>query len=500
VTTSPAEDWTHTAIVVALPPDGAGSDVIGTLEADVATVLSSPEFDEVSVHLVISTPGSEAPTFPTLESVLIKALGGTEAATISLVWCQHERVEDDTLARDLDALRAARAGSPLVEALQRGTPLARLAVALRETVIGALEAADGAEGIPRGTIEAVVSAFIAAPDSHVADTVRSSKDAPAPTPLRASPALPAEWPAEAPPLGSSTTHDRTGLQDNDPARRLPVEDQPRLSNTVDRIRPDGHIADPGEGSQISEMAAEPSQPFDPSPGWPPLVLRNAVTAVSAQYGEWRARSKVRRAEEQIGVSALELLPLVRGVERPLIYFALAASNDWDRRAVQTRDAALTLIGQALGQQWIAAAVNLGSSLARAAGPSSTELVAHVWKRVERSNDFDLGNAASELESQITRDISSLRLRGHEISSAHVVIFATEPPYVDSGAHKAYRTLVAGVQSVTWLLVGDSDWMEIPPELEEAPSRVFHAEQDGVALLLREVLGPYGGGPPTARSD
>ncbi|PPF25756.1 hypothetical protein C5C42_13475 [Rathayibacter sp. AY1F7] len=92
--------------------------------------------------------------------------------------------------------------------------------------------------------------------------------------------------------------------------------------------------------------------------------------------------------------------------------------------------------------------------------------------------------------QLSRDLISLRLRGHEIDTPHIVIFATEPPYVDSAAHSAYLALAAEVQSVTWMLVGDTaDWMEVPPELEEAPSRVLYAEQDGVVTVLTEVLIP-----------
>ena len=173
----------------------------------------------------------------------------------------------------------------------------------------------------------------------------------------------------------------------------------------------------------------------------------------------------------------------------MIYFGLAASTGWDKQAVRTRDAALTLLSDALDHNWIAVAFNLGGTLTRVGGPASPKSIAQDWRRIERNNDFDLGVTAEELSRQFSRDRASLRLRGHEVDPPHVVILATEPPYVDSVASSAYRTLLGEVRSVSWLIVGDSDWMDFPPELDERPSRVLYADQDGVAILLSEVLGP-----------
>lgn len=437
--------------------------------------------------------------------------------------------------------------------------------AIRDTVLEALLASDGAAGAPRALIEAAIAGFHR-PLQHIqgntADAVNGDHTQPTPpsvlgAPTESFPVLSAttyagptlELPFHETPADPRALDARMGQQatfaggrpdsdlDGDDARQsgpLTSEEldlfhpQPRIPadianwSTADSFRPLYHVgahvaaedveastlpsvwdSSLGDGYEaennkvlLRPVSAPNEQPDAESSRWIPPVVHNIVSSVSSQIDQWRARrTKVGRAEEQIGVSALEHLPVYRGARRPMIYFVLAASTEWDKQAVRTRDAALTLLSDALDQHWIAVAINLGSTLTRVAGPASPKRVAHDWRRIERNNDFDLGDAAAELSVQLSRDNASLRLRGHEVDAPHIVVFATEPPYLDSAAHSAYLTLLPSVQSVTWLLVGDSDWMEFPPELDERPSRVLYAEQDGVAVLLNEVLAPPAVIPP-----
>lgn len=507
--------------MVVLPPDEVSRAVMRAIQDDIAAALASPEFDEVSVDLVLSTPGEQTSTSPSLETVLFKGLSGTEAATISLVWCGYLDVEDEALERDLVALRAVRARSPIVQALRQGIASSGVEVIVRDMVIEALDAVDGIEAIPRATIEAAISGFPVDTGPYLtgADGQLPS-GAPNGVAYAASPAQRVESPVVVPPMGILRTQDDGRIQGAGGDGRSPAVEDPEfwhsynetLGNHGDAEQIKGpHVADATDIASALAISEQDKIGADyAADGESPLRgirarLRSAQpearrserlspferSAVSSRLEEWRARrTKVRRAEDQIGISALEQLPVTPGVKRPLIYFVLAASNDWNKGAVRTRDAAITLLSNALDQQWIAVAINLGSSLTIEAGPASAERVARDWKRVDRSNEFDLGTAASDLEVQLSRDLISLRLRGHEIDTPHIVIFATEPPYVDSAAHSAYLALAAEVQSVTWMLVGDTaDWMEVPPELEEAPSRVLYAEQDGVVTVLTEVLIP-----------
>lgn len=444
-----AQDWTHTAVVVGLPPDEVGPSVVSAIQEHITTVLASPEFDEVSVQIVALTPGSPAPTSPTLESVVLTALTGTEASTISVVWCGYPAAQGEALERDLDALHAERAGSPLVQALRLGARGPSLETGVRDTVIQALDAADGTERVPRGSMEAILAGIPTGASSHDGRIV-------------------------------GTIHGSRTPSVDDSLRRSRAEHAARGGESAEVLGVAPGVEHPGGAPIVSP-------PTNRSSGWLPPIAQKVVSSVSSQVDDWRTRAKVRRAEEQIGISEMTHLPLAPGVMRPRIYFALAASNDWDKHAVRTLDAALTLVGQGLDHQWIAVAVNLAGSLTRVAGPASAERIAHDWKRIDRSNEFDLGGAASALQVQIARDTGSLLLRGHKVGVPHVVIFATEPPYVDSSAHTAYLSLLAEAQSVTWMLVGDSDWMDVPTELQGERSRVLQVEQDGVAVLLREVL-------------
>ncbi|WP_454697839.1 hypothetical protein [Arthrobacter humicola] len=563
MTSSFAENWTHTAIVIALPPMGVTRHILSSIEDAAKEVLASPEFDEVSVHVVLSTPGNNLHTSPSLDAVLLKVLASSEASTISLVWCKDDGVEDEPFSRDLDALHAIHADCPLHSALKHESPRG-IPAAIRDTVLEALLASDGAAGAPRALIEAAIAGFhrpVQHTQGNPADAVNGDHTQPTPPSVLGAPAeyLPVlsattyagptlELPFHETPPDPRALDARTGQAtlaggrpdsdlDGDDARQsgpLTSEEldlfglQPRIPadidswNTADSFRPLSNVgahvaAEDVEASRLSSVwdsslsdgyeaennkvllrpvSAPNEQPDSESSRWIPPVVHNVVSSVSSHIDQWRARrTKVRRAEEQIGVSALEHLPVYRGARRPMIYFALAASTEWDKQAIRTRDAALTLLSDALDQRWIAVALNLGSTLTRVAGPASPKRVAHDWRRIERNNDFDLGDAAAELSVQLSRDNASLRLRGHEVDTPHIVVFATEPPYVDSAAHSAYLTLLPSVQSVTWLLVGESGWMEFPPELDERPSRVLYAEQDGVAVLLSEVLAPPAVIPP-----
>lgn len=557
-----AEDWMHTAIVIALSARGVTRNMLSSIEDAAEEVLASPEFDEVSVHVVLSTPENHFHTSPSLDTVLLKVLAGTEASTISLVWCRDEGVEEEPLSRDLDALHAIHADCPLHVALEHESPSGIPAV-IRDTVLEALLASDGTAGAPRALIEAAIAGLprpVQRTPGHSAEAGMGNQTQPAAPSVLGAPAesfleVPAttyagpvlEHPVHETPLDPSAPDVRTGQTtftggrpdldlDGDGAHQIgalaseelgPLRPQPGSPagnanwSATDSFRPFSHdeaqiAAEDVEenmhssiwGSSIGDgYKAENNEAF-PGPAaapyaqsksdgstWIPPVVHNVVNSVSSQVEQWRARRSKVRAEEQIGVSALENLPIYQGIRRPLVYFALAASLEWDKQAVRTRDAALTLLSDALDEHWIAVALNLGGTLTRVAGPASPKRVAHDWRLIERNNDFDLGEAAVELSGQLSRDDASFRLRGHEVDAPHVVVFATEPPYVDSAGHSAYLTLLRSVQSVTWLLVGDSGWMEFPPELDEGSSRVLYAGQDGVAVLLSEVLAPLEVIPP-----
>lgn len=567
MTSSFAEDWMHTAIVIALSPSGVTRNMLSSIEDAAEEVLASPEFDEVSVHVVLSTPENHLHTSPSLDAVLLKVLAGTEASTISLVWCRDKGVEEEPLSRDLDALHAIHADCPLHVALEHEWP-SDINAAIRDTVLEALLTSDGTEGAPRALIEAAIAELsqpVQRTPGHSAEAGIGNQTQPAPpsvlgAPAESFPEVPAttyavpslERPVHETPLDRSALDARTGQTtftggqpnldlDGDGAHQTepltskelgPLRPQPGSPagranwSTTDSFRPfshDGaHIAaedmeadmhssvwgsSTGDGYKAENNEAFPrpvAAPYARSKSdgsmWMPSVVHNVVNSVSSQVDQWRARRTKFRAEEQIGVSALENLPIYQGIRRPLIYFALAASLEWDKQSVRTRDAALTLLSDALDEHWIAVALNLGGTLTRVAGPTSPKRVAHDWRLIERNNDFDLGDAAAELSGLLSRDDASLRLRGHEVDAPHVVVFATEPPYVDSAAHSAYLTLLRSVQSVTWLLVGDSAWMEFPPELDEGPSRVLYAGQDGVARLLSEVLAPPAVTPPKSADE
>lgn len=530
---SPNEGWTHTAIIAALPPEGVARSVVGVAQDAAAVVLASPEFDEVSFHLVLETPENPRPTSPAIDTLLLKALADTEASTIALVWCGHGGVEDPGLTRDLDSLHAVRADSVLVAALRDGVPAADVAV--RDTVIAALEAAEGNAGTPRAVLEEALaeppirsgqgseSPATRAIDRRPEETADLFGEPPAQTPQvfpsEADVPVTAEQSALALPHEKLAPLEHSSAVDSGPTVPVVSPATPELAepasanpwNSDDAPLTAAAVEDTdsrwdaaSEGVTASDVDAafdeEQSGPWRPAAqypqpqvrqsAWLPPAVRDAFTSLTTQVDEWRAgRSKLRRAEERVGVAELEQLQMFPGVHRPLLYFAMAASTEWDKQAVRTRNAALTLITSFLDRRWVAVAVNLGASLARVAGPTVPELVAREWKRIDRSNDFDLGAAASALSEQLARDAASLRLRGHDVGAPHLVVFATEPPYVDSAAHGAYQALLGDVQSVTWLLVGESDWMEVPAELKEAPSRVLHAEQDGAAILLAEVLSP-----------
>lgn len=547
MTSSLTEDWTHTVIVLVLPAEEATRHIIGSIQDAVDEVLASPEFDEVSVHLVLSTPGNHLLTSPSLDAVLLKVITETEASTISLVWCTDKGVEDVPLSRDLDALHAVQVDFPILGTLEHASPSTNVPTAIRDIVIGALDAAEDASGAPRDSIEAAVTAF-RKPTQRSQETPANAEiyggSEPTPPSVQGAPdlsspvALPANagsnlhlsgqetfntpsafdaqteqakfamgWPV--PDMGGRAADESGSLTSNlhGVQTGTPPDDEDFKESRADSFQPLSHDAEPsGTGSSdwnshlhhgygaaneavfSGPLASPYPQADSESPRWIPPVVHNVVSSVTSQVDQWRARrTKVRRAEEQIGVSALERLPVHQGFQRPMIYFALAASTGWDKQAVRTRDAALTLLSDALDRHWIAVALNLGSTLTRVAGPDSPKRVAHDWRRIERNNDFDLGDAAAELSMQFSRDNASLRLRGHKVDPPHIVIFATEPPYVDSVASSAYLALLRDVQSVTWLLVGDSNWMEYPPELDHRPSRVLYAEQDGVAILLTEVL-------------
>lgn len=559
MTSSLTEDWTHTAIVLLLPAEGATRHIVNSIEDAVEEVLASPEFDEVSVHLVISTLGNHMLTSPSLDAVLLKVIAGTEASTISLVWCTDEDVEDGSLSRDLDALHAVHVNVPILGPLEHASPFTNISTVIRDIVIGALDAADGAGGAPSAAIKAAVTGFnepSQQPLEHPANAAiyggreptrsafNGARDLSSPLGLPTSVESSLQFSAHErfpssrafdarteqdefaegwPELnrGDDAAHHSEPLAPKEPDRyrlqsHIPNEDFDVTGSTADSFQPLFHDAgataaedpDASTGPSIrsfsfdhaydaednavlpGSVASPYAQPDSENSKWVPPVVHNVVSSVTSQVDQWRARrTKVRRAEEQIGISALAHLPVYPEVPRPLIYLALAASTEWDKKAVRTRDAALTLLSDALDHNWIAVVLNLGSTLTRVAGPGSPKHVTHDWRRIERNNDFDLGNAAAELSTQFSRDKASLRLRGHEVDAPHVVVFATEPPYVDSVAHSAYLALLRDVQSVTWLLVGDSNWMEFPPELDEGSSRVLYAEQDGVALLLSEVLAP-----------
>ncbi|MDQ0770270.1 hypothetical protein QF031_003019 [Pseudarthrobacter defluvii] len=545
MTSSPTEDWTHTAVVLVLPAEEATRHIIGSIQDAVDEVLASPEFDEVSVHLVLSTPGKHISTSPSLDAVLLKVITETDAKTISLVWCTDKGVADIPLTRDLDALHAVQVDFPTLGTLEHAST--NVPTAIRDIVIRALDAAEDTAGAPRDSIEAAVTGFrkptqrSQEPPANAESfrgrertrtSVQGAPDLSSPVALTANAGYSLQlsgpeafntpsagdaqteqakfavgWPD--PDMGDHAADESGSLTSNLHGVQTgnPTDDDNFMGSTADSFQPLSHYAEPG-ATALSDLSSPlhhgygaadkavfsgpPASPYpqadSASPTWIPPVVQNVVSSVTSQVDQWRARrTKVRRAEEQIGVSALERLPVHQGSQRPLIYFALAASMGWDKQAVRTRDAALTLLSDALDRHWIAVALNLGSALTRVAGPDSPKSVTHDWRRIERNNDFDLGDAAAELSMQFDRDNASLRLRGHEVDPPHVVIFATEPPYVDSVASSAYLALLRDVQSVTWLLVGDSHWMEFPPELDDRPSRVLYAEQDGVAILLSKVL-------------
>lgn len=543
MTSSFTEDWMHTAIVIALSPSGVTRNMLSSIEDAAEEVLASPEFDEVSVHVVLSTPENYLHTSPSLDAVLLKVLAGTEASMISLVWCREEGVEEKPLSRDLDALHAIHAACPLHAALEHESPSGILA-AIRGTVLEALLASDGNAGAPRALIEAAIAGLprpVQRTPGHSAEAGIGDQTQPAPpsvlgAPVESFPEVAAttyaepnlEYPVHEMPLDPSAlaaqqttfTGGRPDLElDGDGAHQSgphtweelgplrPQHGSPagnaNWSREVEANMPspvwgsstgDGYKAENNEAFP-GRLAAPYAQSMSDGSTWIPPVVHNVASSVSSQVDQWRARRAKARAEEQIGVSALENLPIYQGIRRPLIYFALAASLEWDKQAVRTRDAALTLLSDALDEHWIAVALNLGGTLTHVAGPASPKRVAHDWRLIERNNDFDLGDAATEMSGQLSRDDASLRLRGHEVDAPHVVVFAVEPPYVDSAGHSAYLTLLRSVQSVTWLLLGDSGWMEFPPELNEGPSRVLYAGQDGVAVLLSEVLVPPAVIPP-----
>lgn len=567
MTSSFAEGWMHTAIVIALSSGGVTRNMLSSIEDAAEEVLASPEFDEISVHVVLSTAENRLHTSPSLDAVLLKVLAGTEASTISLVWCRDKGVEEEPLSKDLDALHAVQADCPLYVTLEHESPSA-IPAAIRDTVLEALLASDGTAGAPRSLIEAVIAGLsrpVQRTPGHSAEAGIGDQTQPAPpsvlrAPAESFPEVTAttyakptlEHPVHETPPDPHALDARTGQTTftggrpdldlaGDGAHQserftskelAPLRPQPGTPagnadwNTTNGIQPfsqngahiaaddlEAHTPSSVWGSSLGDgYKAENNEPF-PGPvaapfvqsksdgsRWIPPAVHNVVNSVSSQVDQWRARRTKVRAEEQIGVSALENLPTYPGLRRPLVYFAMAASLEWDKEAVRTRDAALTLLSDALDEHWIAVALNLGGTLTRVAGPASPKRVVHDWRLIERNNDFDLGDAAAELSGQVSRDDASLRLRGHEVDAPHVVIFATEPPYVDSAAHSAYLTLLRSVQSVTWLLVGDSAWMEFPPELDEGSSRVLYTGQDGVARLLSEVLAPPAVTPPKSADE
>lgn len=435
-----SESWIHTAIIVASPSGEIPTTSWAVLNAAAATVLASPEFDEVSFHVLVRSPGDAGGLPTSVDDVLGRVLDETEASAISLVWCEPADTVDGSLAPHLEPLNAVRFTAAVVEEVRQRS--AAPDVVARRAVIAALTAAEGHRGTPRPLIEAFGHAQEPAPAPVSRDPVAGRDQA---SPL---PSMPVE--------GGYATRSTAGEGYRDPGRSAE-----RFSRADDRL--------PGRG---------------------PAFVQDVRTAFASQLDDWRSgTSKARRAAERVGVAEFDELRLMPGVRRPLLYVVVAASPQWDKRSMRTRDAALTLITRGLGRQWVVIAANMGATLSRVAGPTVPNLLPPAWRRTDRSNDFDLGHAAGEVSAQLSRDVASLRLRGHDVGSLHVVVFATEPPFVDSSADSAYRELLGAVDSVTWLLAGDSGWMETPWELEQPPSRVLQAEQDGAKIFLAEVLSP-----------
>lgn len=395
-------DWVHTAVVLIRPASAADQN---ETEAAIATILASPEFEDVSVH---PFDGSTHTPSSLMANALREILVATDATSISIA-LRDQRVENDDLLQGLERLGAVPLGSLSVTAIADGDSAQALAASLRATIVEALAVAD-ATAVPRKRIESAVSD---SPERLDPESVSGPSDA-----------------------------ERARAQTRETERRLPQS------------------------------------------------LHNAVGSVSSQFQDFRARrARVRRAEEVIGVAALEQLHSLDGTSNDLLYLATTASPEWSRQAIRTRDAALTLITHALDERWIAVAVNVGESVTRVAGPASPAMVVRNWRRIDRSNDFDLGPAASAITAELNQETASLQRRAHNVNRAHVVLFATEPPYIDSAGDSAYSDLLGTARSVTWFLIGDSDWMEIPTALRTRPSSVVYAEKDGVHVLLNEILDP-----------